>query len=118
VVFACFFGREREQVVLVKDSRLQKYYLAARSHGKKHLASTPSSLLSFSHSFDVEYLHEAAVGTAVAIDGIASVDQMQGLKGRSLLCLVPSLRGPRLQNWLRYLFICLRYFMLTTAADN
>jgi hypothetical protein len=105
-VFACFFGRERElerereQVAMVKDSRLQKYYLEARYRGRKHHASTPSSLLAFSHSFDVESLHETAVGTAVAIHGAASGDQMQGLKGRSLLCLVPSLRGPRFQDWL------------------
>jgi hypothetical protein len=70
-VSACFFGCEREQVVMVKDSHLPKYYSAARSRGKKHLASTPSSLLAFSHSFDVVHLAsllETAVGTAVALD--------------------------------------------------
>jgi hypothetical protein len=116
---ACFFGCEREQVVMVKDSHLPKYYSAARSRGKKHLASTPSSLLAFSHSFDVVQLASllgTAVGTAVALDEIASGDQGQGQKGRSLLCLVPSLRGSMLRDWVRYQFISRRYAYIHIAV--
>jgi hypothetical protein len=73
-VSACLFGCEREQVVMVKDWHSQKYHSAALSVVKKHLASTPSSPLAFSHSFDVVHLLVSlppAVGTAVTLEGIA-----------------------------------------------
>ena len=83
---------------MVKDWHWQKYYSAAQSRGKKHLASTPSSLLAFSHSFDAVQLGfpPTEAGTAVALDEIASGDQSQGLRGRSILCWEPSLTGSRL----------------------
>jgi hypothetical protein len=47
---------------MVKDWHLHKYHSAARSHGKKRLASTPSRPLAFSLSFDVVHLASAACG--------------------------------------------------------
>jgi hypothetical protein len=93
-VSACLcFGYEREEVVMVKDWHWQKYYSGARSR-----ASTPSSPLTFSHSFDVVYLAfpPPVAGTAAALDERASGDQIQGLRGRSILCWVLSLTGSRL----------------------
>jgi hypothetical protein len=96
--------------LLVRDP--QPYLSAARFRDKKHLASTPSNPLAFSHSFDAEWLAAvpvtvtAVVVTAAAPGGGASGDRIQGPRDGSIVRLVPLSR-----------YVTLRYVHQSTVNE-